>query len=517
MLDLCVKIELMKALYRKYRPVKMAEVIGQEQVTQPLENALKSGKISHAYIFIGPRGCGKTSVARIFAHEINKFPYEIEDDYTDIIEIDAASNTGVDNIRELREKAIVAPTKGKYKVYIIDEVHMLSKSAFNALLKTLEEPPKHVVFIMATTDAYKIPATITSRAQVFNFNLATPDVMHKHLLAIANKEKIDITPEALEVVVSRGGGSFRDSLSLLDQIATLKTGKISEKDVISALGLPEDAKVEQLLSAYKQEDANAITEALKEVLDSGITPEVLAEDLIDAIIKHPEPETLPLLQKLPEVSFPFPEAKLLLAFLENYAVKPVITTPISPVKTEKTTSSTPNSPVSPVKPPVGDQASNVGNTAVPVEKPSEGVSEARTPNKPAPGSATTPVEPTPKQTMTPVKLTPIDFNWEGFLEAVRDKNSTISGSLKRAKWQATGKALTLYFARPFDRKVIEAPNNIKLLKSALEGLSLGELMIEITDDKSKIAENSAKDPQTEQISAIMGEVQEVKDGDPFGE
>ena len=192
----------MKALYRKYRPTKLSEVIGQDQVTKPLENSLKSGKISHAYIFIGPRGCGKTSVARIFAHEVNKFPYEIEDDYTDIIEIDGASNTGVDNIRELKEKALIAPTKGKYKVYIIDEVHMLSKSAFNALLKTLEEPPKHVIFIMATTDAYKIPATITSRSQVFNFNLATPDVMRSHLEKIAKKEAINIESDALDVVIS---------------------------------------------------------------------------------------------------------------------------------------------------------------------------------------------------------------------------------------------------------------------------------------------------------------------------
>lgn len=143
-----------KVLYRKYRPTKLTDVIGQEQVTDALENALKQGKIGHAYLFVGPRGTGKTSVARIFAHAVDGFKYQVEDSYLDIIEIDAASNTGVDNIRELREKAIIAPTQGKYKVYIIDEVHMLTKSASNALLKTLEEPPEHVIFILATTDAY---------------------------------------------------------------------------------------------------------------------------------------------------------------------------------------------------------------------------------------------------------------------------------------------------------------------------------------------------------------------------
>ena len=140
-----------KALYRKYRPRSLSEVIGQRQVTEPLIKSLEQKKISHAYLFVGPRGCGKTSVARILAHEVNDFPYEIEDDYVDIIEIDGASNRGIDNIRELREKAAIAPTSGKYKVYIIDEVHMLTKEAFNALLKTLEEPPAHVIFIMATT------------------------------------------------------------------------------------------------------------------------------------------------------------------------------------------------------------------------------------------------------------------------------------------------------------------------------------------------------------------------------
>ena len=162
----------MKSLYRRYRPVTLSEVVGQPQVTGPLIKSLEQGKISHAYLFIGPRGCGKTSVARILAHEVNKFKYKIEDDYVDIIEIDGASNRGIDNIRELREKVAIAPTSGKYKVYIIDEVHMLTKEAFNALLKTLEEPPRHAIFIMATTDAYKVPVTITSRAQTYTFKLA---------------------------------------------------------------------------------------------------------------------------------------------------------------------------------------------------------------------------------------------------------------------------------------------------------------------------------------------------------
>lgn len=290
-----------RALYRRYRPIKLEEVVGQDQVTKPLMNSLKSGKVSHAYLFIGPRGCGKTSVARIFAHEVNGFKYELEDDYVDIIEIDGASNRGIDNIRELREKAAIAPTLGKYKIYIIDEVHMLTKEAFNALLKTLEEPPEHVIFIMATTDAYKVPVTITSRAQTYTFKLSDASTMLKHLRAIANKEKIKITDEALEIIVKRGGGSFRDSLSLLDQISTLGAGEITKELVISAMGLPEDEKITLLLESYVGSDMARIKDALRELLSSGIKAETIAEEMIGTIVENPRVELLSLLAKLPDV------------------------------------------------------------------------------------------------------------------------------------------------------------------------------------------------------------------------
>lgn len=470
----------MKALYRKYRPLKMAEVIGQEQVTKPLENALKLGKISHAYIFIGPRGCGKTSVARIFAHEINKFPYKIEDSYPDIIEIDAASNTGVDNIRELREKAVIAPSEGKFKVYIIDEVHMLSKSAFNALLKTLEEPPKHVIFIMATTDAYKIPATITSRAQVYNFQLADPRTMLEHLKKVAQEEKIKISEGALGVIVNRGGGSFRDTISLLDQVSTLSEAEITEEMVLAALGAPEEGNLQSLLDAYAQGSAAEITETLKKLLNSGVRAEAVAEKLINMIISDPRPELLPLLEKLPEVAYPFPEAKLLLAFLAERGVRAS----------------------------VSDFSAKSRVTAVPEEKGlktpvnAKKVTEVEKVEK-AVKNPETEAENMPNEAKTEVG----DFDWQNYLTEVSSKNDAVAGSLKRSEHQRQGNTLILYSRRSFDRKILSSPNNLEILNASLPaGMS-----VKITDDSTIIK----KDQKISKISGIMGDVQEVEENTPF--
>jgi DNA polymerase III subunit gamma/tau len=239
-----------KALYRKYRSKKFSEVVGQEHITKTLEHAIKSGKISHAYLFTGPRGVGKTSVARILAHVVNGLPYEDDSMHLDIIEIDAASNRRIDEIRELRDKVHITPTTGKYKVYIIDEVHMLTREAFNALLKTLEEPPAHAIFILATTEAYKLPETIVSRTQRFTFKPVAPDDVIKHLAQIAKEEKIKVTDGALKLLTEHGQGSFRDSISLLDQLSSSQT-KITEDSVRQLLGLPPASAIGELAGCIK--------------------------------------------------------------------------------------------------------------------------------------------------------------------------------------------------------------------------------------------------------------------------
>ena len=448
-----------KALYRKYRPKTLAEVVGEEQVTKILENAIKEQKISHAYLFIGPRGCGKTSVARIFAHAINDFKYELEDDYVDIIEIDAASNTGVDNIRELREKACIAPSKGKY---IIDEVHMLSKSAFNALLKTLEEPPKHVIFIMATTDAYKVPVTITSRAQTFTFKLADSKTMFDFLKEVCTKEKIKIDDDALKIVVSRGGGSFRDSLSLLDQVSTLSKDGISKELLINALGLPEDEKLSLALESYAAGDLAGITDTLKDLLDSGVKPEVIAEELINKIIANPKLEYLPLLEKLPEVQAPFPEAKLLTAFTMN--LQKVVAAPIA-------------KPAAVPKP-----------VAKPAEKPAE---------KPVEKPAETPVVSAKSQA-----LESKDFDWEKLLDAVEQESKATATFLQQSAYNFDGKTLTITPQNKFAYNGLNKDAHKLTLEKAVSGI---KIVI------AKPVQNSAKeDPLVSKISDIMGGAEEVK-------
>ncbi len=456
----------MKALYRKYRPTKLSEVIGEPQVTSSLAKSLKTAKISHAYLFTGPRGCGKTSVARIFAHEVNDFKYELEDSYPDIIEIDAASNTGVDNIRELREHVAIAPSKGKYKVYIIDEVHMLSKSAFNALLKTIEEPPSHVIFIMATTDAYKVPDTIVSRSQVYTFHLADPKTMKDHLKSIADKEKIDIASDALDIIVSRGGGSFRDTISLLDQVTNLSSDKITAQTIISALGLPENQQLENLFNAYESGNLAEISDRLKALLSSGVKPEIIAQEIISQIIAAPKATLLPLLKSLPEVQAPFAEAKLLLAFTENLAsLPPQITTTATPAPTAAKPKTTPEASIPETTPP---------------EKPSSNT-----------------------------------FNWDEYLTTMKSANQAIFNTLAKSAHRLSGRTIEVIPKKPFYKNILQSQANMEVLKKYLpEGYSL-----KILDADQSIGQASpTKDSTLSQISDIMGsDIQEVKinDGDPF--
>ena len=481
----------MKALYRRYRPKTLSEVVGQEQITDILSKSLKNGKLAHAYLFIGPRGTGKTSVARILAHEINGFKYELEDDYLDIIEIDAASNTGVDNIRDLREKAIIAPTKGKYKVYIIDEVHMLSKSAFNALLKTLEEPPEHVIFIMATTDAYKVPVTITSRSQSFTFKLADPSTMFEYLKSVAKKEKINIDDEALKIVVKRGGGSFRDSLSLLDQVSTLSDDKIDAALITKALGLPQQESVTNILNGYAADDATRVREQLQGLLDSGIKPEVIADNLISSILENPQPIHLGLLDKLTEVSA-YPNVKLLLALTAPAGIPAPVMTMATPTvrPVAAPAKPAPAKEIAPKPAPHTEVAKEPKETAAPetpAAKPAAPEAQPAKPETPA-----TSAVPTISNTADAAEI------WNQILLHVQEKAPSIYKMLEDSGYTIKNNVITIYSKKKFAKTQIT--KRIPILAEILPN----EYTIEVNDQTLN------QDADMAAIAELMGGGEEVQ-------
>lgn len=316
-----------ETLYRKYRSKSLDEIVGQSHVTDVLKRSIEQGRVAHAYLLTGPRGIGKTSIARILAYAINNLPYDESNSNLDIIEIDAASNNGVEDVRSLKEKVQIAPVSVRKKIYIIDEVHMLSKAAFNALLKTLEEPPEHVIFILATTDADKLPPTIISRTQRFNLRVITPTDAIRHLRYIAKEESINVSDEALELIAQRGDGSFRDSISLLDQLRSLTPNKeeITPQAIEQMLGLAPKEFVEKLIEAYEAKKLDDIVNLLNKSEDEGIQATMLTNQLIKQLRTNvtEKPQLLPLLDQLLEVDkSSYPGIKLLTSLSSHAVAKP---------------------------------------------------------------------------------------------------------------------------------------------------------------------------------------------------
>ncbi len=299
-----------QALYNKWRPQKWDEIVGQQHIVQTLRNAVTGDRVVHAYLFAGPRGTGKTTAARLLAKAVNCLNEDPaarpcnecahcvavnENRFLDLIEIDAASQNGVDEVRDLRDKVNFTPNQGHYKIYIIDEVHMFSNSAFNALLKTLEEPPAHAIFILATTEMNKIPATVLSRCQRYEFRRVPVDGIVGQLQNIVRFEKLTAEPEALTLIARQSAGGMRDAISLLDQMAS--TGKeITLGLTQTVLGTATSQTVIDLVAAVLDRKPASGMDAIHTALDAGTDPRLLARQVVDylrALAAHPNGECIP--------------------------------------------------------------------------------------------------------------------------------------------------------------------------------------------------------------------------------
>lgn len=490
-----------RALYRKYRPKKLSEVVGQQHITDTLENALKTESIRHAYLFTGPRGVGKTSVARILSHEINKLPYSDDSTHLDIIEIDAASNRRIDEIRDLRDKVNIAPTSAKFKVYIIDEVHMLTKEAFNALLKTLEEPPEHVVFILATTETHKVPATIISRTQRFPFRQVSAETLKDLLAEIAKKESIDISDKALTQLAEHSDGSVRDALSLIDQLSAYD-GTIDESVIELILGLPSEKHISQVIEAIKSHNPVTILESVQVLRVDGIAVSQFTETLSQKLRSDfgasssalAQNETIELLQQLLLVnSYDDPMAALEIALL-GFA-----------------SSSAKQQPAPPKAEPVV--------IATPTPKPAPQTEEPKQP-EPVPTPAPKPPKKTPqssKDELSAIESAPASgtADWQEVLNQTKSKYSSLYGLLRMAETNYDGSELKLLFKFPFHAKQLKQSKNFDKLQEAMVVAGFGNtsIVIEVNasmdppEPETSTAQPPAPDESINAISNIFGEVE----------
>lgn len=481
-----------QALYRKYRSKSLSEIVGQDHVTSLLDRALESNKVAHAYLLTGPRGTGKTSVARILAHKITGLPYDIEDNNLDIIEIDAASNNGVDNVRDLREKALVAPVKSQKKVYIIDEVHMLSKSAFNALLKIIEEPPEHVVFILATTDFDKVPDTIVSRTQRYNFRLIDESTVADHLAFIAKEESIKIDTDALNLIAERGGGSLRDSISLLDQIqhSESKNGEITRSDVEASLGLATKDEINAIGEAILSGDALKIITAVRQPELRGIGAVSVADQLYNWIQRNLEsyPYLVTYFEDLIKVQKSHrPDIAILVAVLK-FAVKMPEPQIIQHPSTQE--SNKPNSLSMPSKiteePIATAKTTKILDTESKQDDDSSDIASQ-------------------KDVQQKDQNKKNNFNWQSVLDYLNDHKSEFKGIhtiLEKSKPIVKDNKVSLYVLNKFNKTELDKRRAV--LGKILSESGVGDFEIEIIDRPAP--------PQNEQaakVAAIMGGGEEV--------
>ncbi len=471
-----------QALYRKWRPQRFSDVVGQPYTVQTLKNAIARGEVAHAYLFAGPRGTGKTSVARIFAKAMNCL--QVRDgepcnecppcqaigqgNHLDVLEIDGASNRGIDQIRQLREEVNFAPAQGRYKVYIIDEVHMLTHEAFNALLKTLEEPPSHAVFILATTEPHKVPPTVLSRCQAFEFKAIPAERIAAHLQRIAQAEGILLSPAARDALARHARGALRDALVLLDQLASLAGEETITADALyEMLGLPSEEILERFLNALLRHDRATALQLIANLAERGRDLELFVEELLrrcrDRLLASPGQGA----QSVP------PEARLVKDLLElrrelRFALDPRLLLEVfvlarSPIAVENATE-----PKPPSAPPSPVPAASASDSAVSREA---GRRVADRASKAA-----------PREEEGQSERPPLDISqaWRELLARARREKAALQALLAEASPRVVGS--TLYIEYPpdytFHKERLEQPTQRSFLQALVREI-FGEVQVVI--------------------------------------
>lgn len=467
-------------LYRKYRSLDFKDVVGQGHITSILDNAIKTGKTSHAYLFSGPRGVGKTSVARIFAHKVNDLKYDEQVKHLDIIEIDAASNRRIDEIRDLREKVQLAPIQAKYKVYIIDEVHMLTKEAFNALLKTLEEPPSHVVFILATTELQMLPATIISRTQRHSFRRIGSKEIASFIKSIAKKEKIKLTDPAADLISEQSTGSMRDALSLLGQLNTIN-GEVTQEQVIDLLGIASGELVAGIIDKTFNKDLDKLNLLLEDANNRGVSAAKLADQLVHYLnrdVKNITAERINLAKQLLGVRAANDPGTILRVTLYSFAV----------VDHQPATLSTKESEESDPKPSVKVAALRQ-STKLQKTKTAKKVI-----NKPAKKAAL---------------LKSADGDWDSFMQVIKQQDKVLYTLLRMVQPEITKEHIELKCRFDLHLNKLQAgETNKKLQKYIKEHFSLNEIRYTLTQEAASMPASAEGN-----IMDIMGGGEVIKLGE----
>lgn len=474
------------ALYRKYRPQTLDEVLGQPQITKLLQAAAKRDEFAHAYLLVGQRGTGKTSVARILAHLINQTSYNSED--FDIIEIDAASHGSVDDARELRDHANLAPLKARNKVYIIDEVHMLSRQAFDALLKLIEEPPAQLYFILATTEIRKVPATILSRIQQFTFHPVAPEIVSEHLREIADAEKINVDDEALLLIANRGEGSFRDSITLLDQLH-IANQTITASEVETVLGLAPNTAIARLIDEMDDGSIPQLVNEFRDLLANGHSASELAKQLISELLKLAveRPVFYPLVEQLLDVTKSSNPSVKLLAILATFTQNSIAAT--KPKNVTKTVSALVENPPK-FKQITHELTPDHDDHKEKISKKSKITAENTEANVPRDQKIIKPTA-TNKSTNTVTKSQ--NLVWANVLTEFEKLDEPASLAIAHAaKIQLTGQTLTLFFTKKFQRSRAGTRHFANLLSQAIENAGGGQLTIEVSHEPTPPDSSAAK-------------------------